>query len=550
MTPSLDRSAKLVLFTSALFTAVGYIANSWPLAVIGEAPIFALLGALLAFYPSLLMLRRRRVELLWWIPGGEGARNTRIVDQPFTVRIVIRNKGFSDVYAGRLRILGGSALALAEAEEAGGFIIPRQAEVAFDLPLVAKSAGHWQLHGASLEVRAPFGLFSTQVYFPNPLELTVLPPLLAPRGGMAYRPAFGALQARSGAHFVRRAGIGTELREIREHAPGDSFKQIEWKASARFSKLMSREFENEISIEARVLVDASPTMREGPLGRAPLDQAIALAGALARVLLDGRDRIGLLTYDTRILAQLKPGEGAAHLTQYLGALLELKRVVDEDLCAIDNSELVSLVARYLAYQEGVSAKARNHGQPGSIVLGADGIRYDLFRMTRSIEQLLAEAREEGGARPLDGPPRARDPRFSIVRQLCRVRGIELPYRRPLPSDPDRGQVLAQVLTQAVASGKGSTLLLVLSDLRNITDIASLTRAVALAKRRHHRLVFVCPARGAEGALEQELAQFEQARARRPVVQALQALGVPVISAAPDESLPALLRRVLSAKRGN
>ena len=125
MTPILERSAKLVLLTAALFTAAGYWSQSWPLAVIGEVPIFALLGALIAFYPSLLMLRRRRVELLWWIPGGEVARSSRIVEQPFVVRIILRNKGFSDVYAGRLHLLGGSALTLAAPDEAGGFIIPR-----------------------------------------------------------------------------------------------------------------------------------------------------------------------------------------------------------------------------------------------------------------------------------------------------------------------------------------------------------------------------------------------------------------------------------------
>lgn len=554
MLPNLDRSAKLVLLTSGLFTAAGYFFQSWPLAVIGEVPIFALLAAFVAFYPSLLMLRRRRVELLWWIPGGESARSARLVDQPFPIRIVIRNKGFSDVYAGRLSILGASALSLAAPDEAGGFVIPRLAEVAFDLPVVARAAGHWHLHGASLEVRAPFGLFSTRVYFPNPLELTALPALIPDKRGFSYRPRQGTLQPQSGTHFLRRAGMGTDLREIREHAPGDSFKQIEWKASARLSKLMTREFESEITIESRILLDASPSMREGFLGQTPLDQAIALAGTFSRVLLTGRDRVGLTTYDHRVLSQVRPGEGQIHLTHILGSLLELKRPVDEDLCEIDDPSLVTLVAKYLAYQEGVNAKLRAKSTPssGSWVLGSDGARYDLFRMTKRIEELLAVEKEEGGPKLPEGLPRANDPRMSILRQFCRARGIELPYRQPLPIDPDKGQILGQVLTQTVSQSKGSLLILVISDLYGLRDLSALTRALALAKRRHHRTIFVVPSQagGQEEyvRLAQDLSARARVRARKSVVQSLKSLGIPVIVSGPEESIAALLRRVAAARR--
>jgi uncharacterized protein (DUF58 family) len=549
MIPTPERSAKLVLVTAILFTAVGYYAQSWPLAVIGEVPIFALLAALVYFYPSLLMLRRRRVELLWWIPGGEGARSSRIVNQPFNVRIIVRNKGFSDVFAGRLHILGGSGLQLANPDEAGGFVIPRMAEVAFDLPIIAKAAGHWQLHGASLEIKAPFGLFTTQVYFPNPLELTVLPGIISGQN-IKHRPQLGTLQPTSGAHFIRRPGMGIELREIREFVPGDSFKQIEWKASARLSKLMSREFESEITIEARILLDSSPSMREGILGQRPLDQALSLAGTLARILTESRDRVGLTTYDTRVISQVRAGEGAAQLQQILGSLLDTQRVVDEDLCDIDDPALVTLVAKYLAYQEGVSSRARNGKvTEGSSIVGSDGVRYDLFKMTKTVETILQEEKQNGTRIP-EVLPRARDARSALLRQFCRVRGIELEYRTPSPVDPERGQILAQQLTQTISQGKGSQLLLVISDLLQIADTTAITKTLALAKRKHHHAIFVVPTRHirSEAKEAQEILQHERARARRPIMQALKSLGIPVIYAGPEESLMALVRRLATIRR--
>jgi uncharacterized protein (DUF58 family) len=549
MTPSLERSAKLVLLTAVLFTAVGYWSQSWALAVIGEVPIFALLAALIAFYPSLLMLRRRRVELLWWIPGGDVARSSRIINQPFTVRIIVRNKGFSDVFAGRLHILGGSALQLASPDEAGGFVVPRLAEVSFDLPIVAKAAGHWQLHGASLEIKAPFGLFNTQVYFPNPLELTVLPSIINAKG-LSHRPRMGTLQPTSGAHFMRRPGIGIELREIREFVPGDSFKQIEWKATARLSKMMSREFESEITIEARILLDSSPSMREGVLGQRPLDQAISLAGTLARIFIDSKDRVGLTSYDTRVVSQVRAAEGMTQLQQILSSLLELQRITDEDLCDINDAELVTLVAKYLAYQQGVSSRARPGKTPeGAIITGSDGQRYDLFRMTKTIEDILLEEKQSGTRIP-DALPKARDPRSALLRQFCRARGIELSYRTPSPIDPERGQILGQLLTQTISQGKGSLMMIVVSDLLQVADTGAITRALMLAKRRHHRTIFVVPTRQLSSDVKeaQEILQHERARARRPIMQALKSMGIQVICAGPEESLAALVRRLASMRR--
>ena len=44
--------------------------------------------------------------------------------------------------------------------------------------------------------------------------------------------------------WIDPAGSGTELRELRELRPGDPFKSIAWKASARSGKLLVREVES------------------------------------------------------------------------------------------------------------------------------------------------------------------------------------------------------------------------------------------------------------------------------------------------------------------
>src|SRR4029079_12245187 len=62
------------------------------------------------------------------------------------------------------------------------------------------------------------------------------------------------------------------------------------------------------------------------------------------------------TYDGRIVAEVKANDGPVHRLRLLEPLLEAMTVVDEDLTELTDSELVTAVARYLLYQEGVDTR--------------------------------------------------------------------------------------------------------------------------------------------------------------------------------------------------
>ncbi len=69
-------------------------------------------------------------------------------------------------------------------------------------------------------------------------------------------------------------GDGTEIREIRDIAPGDSFRKIAWKASARRGRLMVREMEVDERDVIWVVVDVAAEGWSGPIGDAPLASRI------------------------------------------------------------------------------------------------------------------------------------------------------------------------------------------------------------------------------------------------------------------------------------
>ncbi|HET6611504.1 MAG TPA: hypothetical protein VFG83_05935, partial [Kofleriaceae bacterium] len=72
MIPSLARRGKLILATGGLYAALGAITGAAPLAVLGGLVLCALMSAYLVFFPTAIILRRRKFEMSWWVVRGDG----------------------------------------------------------------------------------------------------------------------------------------------------------------------------------------------------------------------------------------------------------------------------------------------------------------------------------------------------------------------------------------------------------------------------------------------------------------------------------------------
>ena len=117
---------------------------------------------------------------------------------------------------------------------------------------------------------------------PEPDRGQGVPAQRSPLRGQPVRAVGGALHEQVGLHHVRRRGLSGELRELREHAHGDPFKFIAWKATARARQLMVRDLENEIVTTHMVLLDVGAGMRAGALGRRRSTGRAIAAAALAK----------------------------------------------------------------------------------------------------------------------------------------------------------------------------------------------------------------------------------------------------------------------------
>ena len=93
----------------------------------------------------------------------------------------------------------------------------------------------------------------------------------------------------------RRRGEGLDFHQLREYREGDAPRQIDWKASSRMRKLISREYREERDQQIILLIDCGRRMaaRDGPLSH--LDHALNAALLLGFVALRQGDAVGLMT---------------------------------------------------------------------------------------------------------------------------------------------------------------------------------------------------------------------------------------------------------------
>ena len=96
---------------------------------------------------------------------------------------------------------------------------------------------------------------------------------------------------------------------MRDYRPGDPQHLIDWKATARSSRLVSRDFSEDQHLEIVLAIDAgrASALRAGDLDRFGHYANIAARFAEHAVAQD--DRVGLVVFADRPLAAIAPGRG-------------------------------------------------------------------------------------------------------------------------------------------------------------------------------------------------------------------------------------------------
>lgn len=121
----------------------------------------------------------------------------------------------------------------------------------------------------------------------------------------------------------RRRGSGSDFRQLREYREGDAQRQIDWKATSRLRKLISREYQDERDQQIVFLLDCGRKMstQDGDLSH--LDHTLNAALLLSYVAIRQGDAVGLMTMSGQE-RWVPPRKSAATIHQLLNQVFDLQ----------------------------------------------------------------------------------------------------------------------------------------------------------------------------------------------------------------------------------
>ncbi len=172
--------------------------------------------------------------------------------------------------------------------------------------------GRWRFPGCQLRLRSPLGLLTVSRFVETVGEVNVYPNYSA----VTKFALLGTDNSfsQSGIRRRQRRGEGTEFQQLREYRQGDTFRQIDWKATARMARLIAKEYQDERDQQVVFLLDTGRRMltREGEFSH--FDHVLNAMLLLSYVALRQGDAVGFMSLgDPANWMKPRKGVGAMNL---------------------------------------------------------------------------------------------------------------------------------------------------------------------------------------------------------------------------------------------
>jgi uncharacterized protein (DUF58 family) len=200
--------------------------------------------------------------------------------------------------------------------------LPARQETVQSYDLKSYRRGSFEFGAVFYRVAGPLGLIQRQAKIALPQTVQVMPDLTGEGSRDLQLALAGAMQA--GWRKAPRRGEGREFESLREHQRDDDFRHIDWKASAKRGKLITRQYETERDQRLMILIDTGRLMSPRIGSYRKLDYAINAAVHLAQVALHKGDLVGYAIFNDELRAFAEPKKGPAQAAQLVRSLTPLQ----------------------------------------------------------------------------------------------------------------------------------------------------------------------------------------------------------------------------------
>lgn len=116
-------------------------------------------------------------------------------------------------------------------------------------------------------------------------------------------------------------GRGMDFSEVREYAPGDDVRAIDWNVTARMGRAYVKLFEEERELTVVIAADMSGSSAFGTKNELKREIAVETAALLSFSAIANNDLVGLLMFTDRVEKFIPPKKGKKHSLRVIRELL-------------------------------------------------------------------------------------------------------------------------------------------------------------------------------------------------------------------------------------
>ena len=263
--------------------------------------------------------------------------------QLFQVELILVNQGDT---AALFQIIDSPPVEFTGSPRMLALRLPPKREIVQNYSLKSYRRGSFSFGAVFYRITGPLGLIQRQGKIDLPQAVQVLPDMTGEGSRDLQLALAGAFQA--GRRKATRRGEGSEFESLRDHQRDDDFRHIDWKASAKRGKLISRQYETERDQRLMILLDTGRLMSPKIGSYRKLDYAINACVHLAQVALHKGDLVGYAIFNDDLLAFAEPQKGQAQMSHFVRNLTALQATrLESDYAALFHQVMRSCSRRTL-----------------------------------------------------------------------------------------------------------------------------------------------------------------------------------------------------------
>jgi len=130
--------------------------------------------------------------------------------------------------------------------------------------------------------------------------------------------------AEEGLKLWRLRGAGGEFERLREYRREDELRKVDWKATAKYDKLISRDYVVERNQNVLFMLDCGRSMVNESGGISHLDRGLNAAVMLAYIALSQGDNVALMAFSNRIERMVGPVRGKLAVRKIIREVYDLE----------------------------------------------------------------------------------------------------------------------------------------------------------------------------------------------------------------------------------